>query len=143
MKKIYILFFLISFSTFSQKLLVEKTFDAIKQNDRKSFKELFISRDILNKTTEKYINQEKYNQLLEDRTNSTFRKFKNLFYNFKGYEIVKISSPTKKYKWKDYTLINFYVILKNNSDDYIKVLFKDCSKINGKYYLSESLSIAK
>jgi hypothetical protein len=143
MKKTFILLLLISSSVFSQRTLVNQTLNALKQNDKQSFKELFISRDLLNKTSDTYISLEKYNQMLDNRANTSFRKFENLFYNIKTYEIIKISSPTKEYKWKGLTLINFYVILKNKSDHYVKVLFRDCSKINGKYYLSESLGFAK
>jgi hypothetical protein len=143
MKKPFILLLLISSSVFSQRTLVNQTLNALKQNDKQSFKELFISRDLLNKTSDTYISLEKYNQMLDNRANTSFRKFENLFYNIKTYEIIKISSPTKEYKWKGLTLINFYVILKNKSDHYVKVLFRDCSKINGKYYLSESLGFAK
>lgn len=122
------------------EIFAENIIEAFQNNDLKQFKANSINFELA-----KSIDLEISKSEIENYTSDYFIRFKNQLIskniNIKEYKIFEIREPYKKYKYKGRNYIRFYVILKNNKGNFLKLDFVDCLEGDNGYVFADDIYI--
>jgi hypothetical protein len=145
MRKLLFLCLLLTFcscqkkNAYTKEELAENIIESLQQNNYEQFKENLPNFELFKLQGE--ITEEKFDNIISDAFIKCKKEFTENDIDISEYEIFKVNEPYKKDEWKGLEQINFYVIIKNSKDNFLKLDFNDCPKTEQGYKLGEAISI--
>lgn len=145
MKKLSFLLLFIMFASCqkedanTKEKLAENIIESLQNNNYEQFKENLPSFELFK--LQGAITEEKYDNIISDVFIKCKKEFTEKDIDISEYEIFRVNEPYKKNEWNGFEQINFYVIINNSKDNFLKLDFNDCPKTENGYKLGEAISI--